>query len=87
MNREGVPHLRVEGKGDKVRYLPLHVPAQRLITAYLQASGHAVDLSAPLFRPVKNSASKTLAKPSSPTAVSQDIERTHGSLPWVSRRR
>jgi integrase/recombinase XerD len=30
--REGVPHLRVEGKGDKVRYLPLHVLAQRLIT-------------------------------------------------------
>jgi site-specific recombinase XerD len=31
--REGVTHLRVEGKGDKVRYLPLHVLAQRLITA------------------------------------------------------
>src|SRR5256884_4716355 len=29
--REGVPHLRVEGKGDKVRYLPLAVLAQRLI--------------------------------------------------------
>jgi site-specific recombinase XerD len=26
--REGVPHLRVEGKGDKVRYLPLAVLAQ-----------------------------------------------------------
>lgn len=26
--REGVAHLRVEGKGDKVRYLPLHVRAQ-----------------------------------------------------------
>jgi integrase len=33
--REGVPHLRVDRKGDKVRYLPLHVLAQRLITAYL----------------------------------------------------
>jgi integrase/recombinase XerD len=29
--REGVVHIRVEGKGDKVRYLPLHELAQRLI--------------------------------------------------------
>jgi len=28
--RESVPHVRVEGKGDKVRYLPLHVTAQLL---------------------------------------------------------
>ena len=52
--RKGVPHLRVEGKGDKVRYLPLHVLAQQLITAYLKASVHAADLHGPLFRPVKN---------------------------------
>ena len=38
--REGVPHLRVEGKGDKVRYLPLAILAQRLITAYLKEAGH-----------------------------------------------
>lgn len=25
--REGVTHLRVEGKGEKIRYLPLHVTA------------------------------------------------------------
>jgi site-specific recombinase XerD len=71
--REGVPHLRVEGKGDKVRYLPLHVLAQRLITVYLQTAGHGGDLSAPLFRPVKNNATKTLAKPLSPTAVYHDV--------------
>jgi integrase/recombinase XerD len=61
--REGVPHLRAEEKGDKVRYLPLHVLAQRLITAYLGASGHARDLYGPLFRPVKNHRTGTLAKP------------------------
>jgi site-specific recombinase XerD len=32
---EGVPHLRVEGKGERVRYLPQHALAQRLITAHL----------------------------------------------------
>jgi integrase/recombinase XerD len=61
--REGVPHIRVEGKGDKVRYLPLHVTAQRLIAAYLQEAKHAEDLRDPLFRPVKNNRTRTLAKP------------------------
>jgi integrase/recombinase XerD len=75
--REGMPHLRVEGKGDKVRYLPLHVLAQRLISAYLQAAGHGGDLSAPLFRPVKNNATKTLAKPLSPTAVYHDVVKRY----------
>lgn len=73
--REGVPHLRVEGKGDKVRYLPLHVTAQRLITGYLEAAGHADDLKGPLFRPVKNNRTGTLAKPLHPTSVYQDIVR------------
>ena len=35
--REGVTHIRVEGKGDKVRYLPLHPLAQRLIAEYRAA--------------------------------------------------
>lgn len=67
--REGVPHLRVEGKGDKVRSLPLHVTAQRLIDAYLKDAGHAEDLKGPLFRPVKNNRTKTLAKPLHPASV------------------
>src|SRR5262245_52241450 len=52
--REGVPHLRVEGREDQVRDLPLHVLAQPLITAYLEASWHAVELHCSLFRPVQN---------------------------------
>lgn len=75
--REGVPHIRVEGKGDKVRYLPLHVTAQRLIDAYLKDAGHAEDLKGPLFRPVKNNRTKTLAKPLHPTSVYQDIVKRY----------
>jgi site-specific recombinase XerD len=75
--REGVPHLRVEGKGDKVRYLPLAVLAQRLITAYLKEAGHAEDLKGPLFRPVKNNRTKTLNKPLHPVSVYQDIVRSY----------
>jgi len=67
--REGVLHLRVEGKGDKVRYLPLHVLAQRLITVYLKEAGHKEDLKGPLFRPVKNNRTRILAKPLHPTSV------------------
>ena len=35
--REGVLHFRVHGKGDKVRYIPVGLKAQRLITEYLEA--------------------------------------------------
>lgn len=68
-----MPHLRVEGKGDKVRYLLLHVLAQRLIAAYLQVSGHAGDLHGPLFRPVKNNRTETRASPLHPASVYRNI--------------
>ena len=47
--------------------------AQRLIAAYLKDAGHAEDLKGPLFRPVKNNRTKTLAKPLHPVSVYQDI--------------
>jgi integrase/recombinase XerD len=75
--REEVPHLRVEGKGDKVRYLPLHVLAQRLITAYLQAAEHGGDLHGPLFRPVKNNRTRTLAKPLHPASVYHNVVKRY----------
>jgi integrase/recombinase XerD len=75
--REGVTHLRVEGKGDKVRYLPLHVLAQRLITAYLQAAGHTGELHGPLFRPIKNNRTRTLAKPLHSASVYHHIVKRY----------
>jgi site-specific recombinase XerD len=75
--REGVVHLRVEGKEDKVRNLPLHVLAQRLIAVYLEAAGHGSDRHGPLFRPVKNNRTKTLAKSLHPTSVYEDIVRRY----------
>lgn len=67
--REGVPHFRVEGKGEKVRYLPVHVTALRLISVYLAKAGHKDELHGALFRPVKNNMTKTLAKPLHPQSV------------------
>ena len=52
--RRGVPHLRVHGKGSKVRNIPLHPGTQELLTDYLEASGHALEKSGPLFRPIRN---------------------------------
>jgi site-specific recombinase XerC len=48
--RRGVPHLRVTGKGEKTRYLPLHPGTNTLIHDYLEAAGHGADENGALFR-------------------------------------
>jgi integrase len=53
-------HLRVHGKGGKVRYLPLHPGTAELVTDYLDAAGHGEDLGGALFRPVKNNTGGTM---------------------------
>ena len=53
--RSGVPHLKIRGKGKKIRYVPLHEIAADLIDDYLDAAGHAADASGALFRPFRNS--------------------------------
>lgn len=74
-HREGVSHLRIEGKGGKVRFLPTAIPALRLMREYLEANGHGDDLNGPLFRPIKNNATRwgwkagELNKPLHPTAI------------------
>jgi site-specific recombinase XerD len=52
--RRGVRHLRVHGKGDKVRYVPLHPAAAGGIAAYLEAAGRGSDKTGPLFQPISN---------------------------------
>jgi hypothetical protein len=56
-------HLRIEGKREKIRSIPLAIAAQCLITAYLAAAKHGEETDGPLFRPVKNNTTKSLAKP------------------------
>jgi integrase len=78
--RRGVPHLKVSGKGDKTRYLPLHPGTNALIHDYLEAAGHAQDDNGALFRPLKNNRTGTLAKPVSPDAVYKLVKRYSGLL-------
>src|SRR5262249_5313635 len=51
-DREGIKHLTVHGKGGKIRFIPAHPRAVRLIEEYLDAGGHRGAMSSPLFRAV-----------------------------------
>ncbi|MDZ4819455.1 MAG: tyrosine-type recombinase/integrase [Planctomycetota bacterium] len=61
--RRDVMHFRIHGKRGKLRYVPMHPKAQRLIHEYIEAAGHVEDTKGPLFRPVKNNLTKVLDKP------------------------
>jgi site-specific recombinase XerD len=52
--RGGVRHLRVSGKGEKTRYVPLHGIARDLVEDYLNKSGHGGNDKGALFRPLRN---------------------------------
>lgn len=49
----GVKHLRVHGKGQKLRNVPLHPATIQLIDEYLEAAGHVMDGDGGLFRSIR----------------------------------
>lgn len=52
--RRGIKHLRIHGKGGKLRFLPLHPVAAERIYLYLEASGHhQLAPKSPLFLPLR----------------------------------
>ena len=51
--RRGVLHLRVHGKGSKIRHLPLHPASAERLHAYLEMAGHGKEADAPLFQPLR----------------------------------
>jgi len=60
--RRGVTHLRVRGKGNKTRYLPLHPGSSELISMYLDEIGGRKP-SSPLFQSVKNNMNSKADQP------------------------
>lgn len=52
-DRRGVPHLRIHGKGNKVRHVPLHPASAERLHIYLEATGRGLSPDAPLFRPIR----------------------------------
>jgi integrase/recombinase XerD len=81
-SRLGVMHLRVKGKRDKVRYIPLHPMASRLIGEYLQlvkhGGGQHDNLDEALFRPVKNNRTGMLNKHLDPGSIYKNIVAKYG---------
>jgi len=78
-SRQGVRHFRIRGKRDKVRFVPIHAAAQRLIEEYLARAGHGADVGGPLFRPVKNNRTpEKLDRPLDPASVYRNIVRHYG---------
>jgi site-specific recombinase XerD len=51
--RRGIKHLRVHGKGKKIRFLPLHPVAAERIYAYLECDSARDTTSGPLFRSIR----------------------------------
>src|SRR6201997_951664 len=73
--RRGVPHLKVSGKGDETRYLPLHPGTNELIHDYLEAAGHGADENGALFRPIRNNRTSFLEKALTPDMVYRLVRR------------
>ncbi|MGA7238844.1 MAG: tyrosine-type recombinase/integrase [Bryobacteraceae bacterium] len=82
--REGVVHFRIQGKRDKIRFIPVHPMAQRLIQEYLAVAKHGGGADGPLFRPVKNNRTGTLDKHLEPGSVYRNIVTKYGRETGVS---
>ncbi len=67
--RRGVAHLRIHGKGDKLRYLPLHPGTAERLADYLEAAGHGSIPGSPLFKPVRNNRTGETDKAMTPDGV------------------
>ena len=80
--RRGVPHLRVQGKGEKIRYVPLHPGTAALIHDYLEAAGHGVDDAGALFRPLRNNRTDRLEGAITPDGIYK-LVRTYSGCPRV----
>jgi len=60
-DRRGVPHLRIHGKGNKLRYVPLHPASAERIHAYLEVAGHGQTPAAALFQPLRGTGASITA--------------------------
>jgi len=89
-SRQGVMHFRIKGKRDKIRYVPLHPMAQRLIEEYLAALGKhgggqdGLGLDGPLFRPVANNRTGTLDRHLDPGSIYRNIVIKYAQATGIS---
>lgn len=50
-SRQSVIHFKVKGKCGKIRFVPAHAQAQRLIESHLLMASHGDDKDSPLLPP------------------------------------
>ena len=82
-------HLRIKGKRDKIRFVPVHPMALRLIGEYLEMGKHggAVShgsLDSPLFRPVANNRTGTLDRHLDPGSIYRNIVMKYARLTGIA---
>jgi integrase/recombinase XerD len=77
-SRQGVIHFKVKGKRGKIRFVPAHAQAQRLIETYLLAAGHGDDNDGPLFRPIRNNRTGVLERPLNTNSLYRNVVRKYG---------
>ena len=85
-DRRGIKHLRVHGKGSKIRFVPAHPTALTRIEEYLEAAGHRQEAEGPLFRPVKNNRSGGLATALTPGGVYVAVVCHYAAVAGISVR-
>jgi site-specific recombinase XerD len=68
-DRRGVKHLLVQGKGNKLRYIPIHPDTMEAIHDYLNLVGHGDDREGALFRPTRNNRTGHIDKALSTDAI------------------
>ena len=78
--RRGVAHLKVSGKGGKLRYVPLHPAASGLIVDYLEAAGHGGEEGGALFRPLHHSRAEGSQQAITPDGVYKIVRAYSGAL-------
>jgi site-specific recombinase XerD len=84
--RRGVLHFRIEGKGGKTRFIPIHPHTIQHIREYVADTGHENDSRSALFRPVKNPATGVLEKPLTGNAVYKDIVQKYARAVGIEAR-
>ena len=78
VERRGVRHLIVRGKGGKTRYLPLHANSAERIEDYLEMAGHGQDRDGALFRSMRNPRGGTTDSALSAQGVYSQVVKAYG---------
>ena len=83
-SRQGVMHFRIKGKRDKIRFVPVHALAQRLIEEYLALAGHAATSTAPCSDRSTNNRTGRPRPPLDPASVYRNIVAKYGLETGIS---